>query len=144
MRNILFTKEYSFNTKISALLFLIFFFLTVNTSSQERSGLIEAGLNNTVVLDIDIKSGGLIPEEIFTYINLEELKISGNENTILPENIKKLTSLQILDLSSVQVNELPGELSQLRHLREIHLNYELWQYRLDEVRRITRAQIILK
>jgi len=113
--------------------------------SQESSGEFDykKSMNLKVLL---IKADHLreVPEDLFRLTALEELTITGNEFTVLPVNIKKLISIRVLNISGTYVEVLPEELSRLLQLQEIHLNYERWQYRLDEIKRITKARIVLE
>lgn len=97
------------------------------------------------VTEIDLSNSNLasVPATIFELTSLETLDLRNNPLQFLPRDIRKLQSLRVLNLSGTNIEELPEEISQLRHLQEIHLNYEQWQYRLDDVKRITRARIFL-
>lgn len=133
------------NLRLAVISSLTLILICGNIYSQEKSGVIEPEIKNNIIsLDIELNSSGMLPPEIFSRTSLEELKINGNSDYMLPSDVKNLYSLRVLDLGNAQINELPEELAQLRLLMEIHLNYELWQYRLDEVQRITRAKIILE
>ncbi len=130
---------------VMAILVVVLFMLSVNIYSQESSGEFDYTKSiNSTVLTINILNSSEIPSDLFKLNNLEELTITGDDVTAVPVDIKKLRLLRVLNLSSTMVDVLPTELAQLRHLQVIHLNYERWQYRLDEVRRITRANIVLE
>lgn len=102
------------------------------------------GYENTVT-EIDLSNSNLasVPATIFEMTFLETLDLHDNPLQKLSLDIRKLQSLRVLNLAGTCIEELPEEISQLRHLQEIHLNYEQWQYRQDEVKRITRARIFL-
>jgi len=99
------------------------------------------------VTNLDLSSRNLteIPEYIFFCTELESLTLKDNNNiSSLPVEIKNFCNLRILDLTNTNIKEIPKEISQLKLLQELHLNYMQWQYRLDELRKITKARIILE
>lgn len=84
-----------------------------------------------------------LPAELFSMSSLKQLDLSNNKLTGLPSSIKNLKKLQILKLNGNKIYELPSEISRLKFLKEIYLSREIWQYRLDEVRKLTSARITL-
>ncbi len=129
----------------AAITAVVIFMLSLNIYSQESSGEFDYTKSiHSTVLTVNMVNSAEIPADLFKLNSLEELTITGNEVTVIPVDIKKLILLRVLDLSGTRVDVLPVELSQLRHLQEIHLNYEVWQYRLDEVKKVTRAKIVLE
>lgn len=83
------------------------------------------------------------PEEILKFTNLSELDLSGNNISELPKSIKKLNCLRILRLNGNKIYSLPFELKKLKFLKEIYLERDIWQYRLEEVKKLTSAKIFL-
>lgn len=83
------------------------------------------------------------PEEILQFKNLSELDLSGNALTSLPKAIKKLRHLKILRINGNKIYSLPAELKRLKFLKEIYIEREIWQYRLEEVKKLTSAKIFL-
>jgi hypothetical protein len=83
------------------------------------------------------------PVEILRFKNLTELDLSGNELTTLPKSIKKLSRLKILRINGNKIYSLPDELHRLKFLKEIYLDREIWQYRLEEIKKLTSAKIFL-
>ncbi len=137
------SKRSIFSPRIPAIFIILF--LAFELFAQEKSAeTCFTGDINTIILNLKIGVKGEVPAELFNLSKLEELTLSGDTEFQIPYDVRKLTSLKILDLSSTYIEELPSELSQLRSMQEIHLNYERWQYRLDEVKMITRAKIILE
>lgn len=126
-----------------ALLFILM--LSFTLLAQESSGDFDYTKSiNATELYIEVDNSNGIPKDLFKLGKLEELTIAGEEVTVLPVEVKGMYSLRVLNLSNTSLDVLPEELSQLRNLQEIHLNYERWQYRLDGVKRITRAKIVLE
>jgi Leucine-rich repeat (LRR) protein len=128
-----------------ALLAVIFFALQLNIFSQQSSGEYNYFENmNSTALNVKISGTGEIPADLFKLSSLEELTLTGDALTEIPADIKKLNTLLVLNISGTSVEVLPKELSQLMQLKELRLNYEKWQYKLDHVRKITKAKIILE
>ena len=84
-----------------------------------------------------------IPAEVFSMKNLKELDLSCNCISEIPSSIKNLSSLTKLNLSGNKIYELPAEISRLKFLKEIYLDRDIWRYRLEEVKKLTHARIIL-
>ncbi len=101
-------------------------------------------LESTNRLEINGNSLKTIPVEIFKLCQLEELNVNSRNITSLPADIKKLCNLTILNLSNTSLCELPAEISKLIHLKEIHLPFAYWVFRVNEVKKITNANIILE
>lgn len=124
-------------------LFVVLMVSPRDTSSQEISG-----KNNNVIINYNEAVINVYEEEsiskIFSNSEIESLIICDNNVYTLNPDIKKMFNLRVLDLSKTNLDNLPQELSQLRQLQEIHLYYEIWQYKLDEVKRITRAKIVIE
>lgn len=95
--------------------------------------------------EIDFSNKGInkLPQELFTVTTLKQLDLSNNNLTELPSEIKNLKYLQVLKLNGNKIYELPAGISRLKFLKEIYLSREIWQYRLDEIRKLTSARIIL-
>lgn len=58
-----------------------------------------------------------IPVEVFQFKNLQELDLSSNRISLLPDGLFKLTNLQKLDLSFNQISEIPAGIKQLTNLK---------------------------
>lgn len=84
-----------------------------------------------------------LPGYIFKMENLEDLSVKSNDLNDISRDIGRLYNLRVLDLSQTSVQNIPDEISQLKHLKEIHLPYMIWEYRIDEVKKLTKANIIL-
>lgn len=137
-------------TLIIALFVLIFSRLT-QSQSKELAETIKSPASyssavSNIILEIDLSSSDLnsVPEIVFQMTSLETLDLRNNPISKLPREIRNLQNLRVLNLAGTTIEELPDELSQLRHLKEIHLKCEQWQLRLDEVKRITKARIVLE
>jgi Leucine-rich repeat (LRR) protein len=100
----------------------------------------------TSITEINLNSKNLssVPEIVFQMKSLEALDLSNNPIETIPVDIRKLQYLRVLDLTGTNVDELPEEISELIHLQEIHLDYVRWESKLDKVRKITHAAIILE
>jgi hypothetical protein len=94
---------------------------------------------------IDYHRKGIVsfPSEILEMSELKQVDLSNNRLTEVPAEIKNLKSLRILNLSGNKIYELPSDISRLKFLKEIYLDREIWQYRLNEVKKITSAKIYL-
>jgi Leucine-rich repeat (LRR) protein len=157
----------SFKLLISIVLSTLFF--TISSYSQNIEGIaenksilnIENGSifnyseitnlkNNNLLLEkisvANLENSKLneVPEYIFNCTNLESLILKNNNISKLPIEIRKLYNLRVLDLSNTDIQVIPEEISQLKLLKELHLTYEIWQYRIDELRKITNAKIVLE
>ena len=95
------------------------------------------------VMDYHGKGIELFPAEILEMTDLKQLDLSNNKITEVPTEIENLKSLMVLNLSGNKIYEMPDELSKLKFLKEIYLDREIWQYRLNEVKKLTSARIIL-
>jgi len=62
-----------------------------------------------------------IPQEVFSFTNLEELRLENNKITSVPPQIAKLEKLQRLVLSQNKLTTLPVEIGKLRNLSELYL-----------------------
>lgn len=100
------------------------------------------GANYSKTLDLSNEDLTGIPVSIYDMRSLECLNLDNDRIIWIPADIRNLKNLRILTIGK-NVFELPDELRQLLLLVELHLPYEQWQYRLDEVRKITKAKIIL-
>lgn len=101
-------------------------------------------MKNITCLNINGDSLNMIPAGIFKISRLEELNINSNQISTIPRDIKKLYNLRILNLANTSVQELPEQIRQLLRLQELHLPYTYWVFRLNELKKITRAKIILE
>ena len=100
-------------------------------------------LGSVTELDLAYKDINAFPPEIFEMKNLQSLDLSNNYLTAVPKEIKNLQGLKVLKLNGNNIYELPFEISRLKFLREIYLDYNIWHYRLDELKALTDARIIL-
>ena len=101
-------------------------------------------LKNTTNLEINGNSLKVIPSEIFKLSQIEELSVNSSSVATLSPDIAKLYNLRILNLDNTSISELPEEISMLLQLKEIHLPYSRWIFRLNEVKKITKAVIVLE
>jgi Leucine-rich repeat (LRR) protein len=100
-------------------------------------------LSSVTELDLGYRDINAFPSEIFEMSNLQSLDLSNNYLTEVPKEIKNLQDLKVLKLNGNNIYELPSEISRLKFLKEIYLDYFIWQYRLDELKSLTDARIIL-
>ncbi len=73
-------------------------------------------------LDLSDQHFGLLPRDIFKFINLEELRLRNDDLTELPEEIGTLNKLRILDLSGNPIRVLPEHFKDLGSLDELYLS----------------------
>ncbi len=114
----------------------------IRHETGKSTGVDNIAIKNTTLLEIK-GTMNVIPAEIFNFSELEELNVNSGEITSIPVDIRKLYNLRVLNLGNTSINELPEEIGQLKHLQEIHLPFSYWVFRLNEVKKITNAKIIL-
>ncbi|MBN8570900.1 MAG: leucine-rich repeat domain-containing protein [Ignavibacteria bacterium] len=114
-------------------------------NSAKSSGLFfdTQNLSTITELNLSLKDINTLPAEVFEMKNLQILDISNNYLSTVPAEIMNLKELKVLMLYGNNIYELPLEISRLKFLKEIYLDYYIWCYRLDEVRTLTNARIIL-
>ena len=114
-------------------------------NSAKSSGLFfdVQNLSSITELNLSLKDINTLPSEVFEMKNLQILDISNNYLSTLPAEIKNLKELKVLMVYGNNIYELPLEISRLKFLKEIYLDYNIWCYRLYEVRTLTNARIIL-
>ncbi|MBS1492549.1 MAG: leucine-rich repeat domain-containing protein [Bacteroidetes bacterium] len=95
--------------------------------------------------DLDFSGKGMkeFPKEVLGMTDVKTLDLSDNKLTNIPSEIQNLKYLTVLKLNGNKIYELPSVVSKLKFLKEIYLDREIWQYRLNEVKKITAARIIL-
>ncbi len=72
-----------------------------------------------------------IPDEIFKFVNLQELTLNGNRLYKINKRISELQYLVYLDLSRNKLVDLPEEICDLEYLRALIINRNLI-YKLPE------------
>jgi len=97
---------------------------------------------NQLEVDYSGKEINKFPAEVLAMTDLKQLDLSNNNLTELPKEIKSLKYLSVLNVSGNKIYELPSEISRLKFLKEIYLDRVIWQYRLNEVKRLTSARVI--
>ncbi len=114
-------------------------------NSAKSSGLFfdTQNLSSITELNLSLKDINTLPVEVFEMKNLHILDISNNYLNAVPVEIKNLKELKVLMLYGNNIYELPLEISRLKFLKEIYLDYYIWCYRLEELRTLTNARIIL-
>jgi Leucine-rich repeat (LRR) protein len=73
-------------------------------------------------LNLIKKQYSSFPQEIFQFINLQELDLSKNKITNIPKDIEKLKHLRKLNLSYNKLDSLPNEIGNLPDLVYLGLN----------------------
>ncbi len=139
--------------KIILSLLLAFFFTFSNLAQAQnlfaayivKSNYVKILTETTDAQEMDFSNKAIntLPAELFSMSSLKQLDLSNNKLSGLPFEIKNLKNLQVLKLNGNKIYELPSEISRLKFLKEIYLSRDVWQYRLDEVRKLTSARIIL-
>jgi Leucine-rich repeat (LRR) protein len=125
-----------------------------NNSYSQQKDIVESAKTSTYsasteitsITEINLSNKNLsnVPETVFQMKSLETLDLSNNPIETIPVDIRKLQYLRVLDLTETNVDELPEEISELIHLQEIHLDYVRWESKLDKVKKLTHAAIILE
>lgn len=128
---------------LSAFIFSGYAFTQDN--SAKSSGIVfdTQNLKSITELKLSGKEIKTLPGEIFEMENLKVLDISNNELDELPSEIKNLKNLKILIMNGNNLYELPEELSRLKFLKEIYLDYSIWCFRVNEIKKVTKAKIFL-
>lgn len=139
--------------KITSLLLIILCLALSNIVTAQNLFAVYVGKSNsgkitqerTDVQEMDFSNKGMnaLPSGLFAMTSLKQLDLSNNKLTELPCEIKNLKTLTVLKLNGNKIYELPAEISRLKFLKEIYLSREIWQYRLDEIKKQTSARIIL-
>ncbi len=73
-------------------------------------------------LDLSGQKLKSLPEEIYTFKNLNALDLSGNKLKELPERLSELVHLQELRVSRNKLVQLPAGLCKLAHLKRIDVS----------------------
>ncbi len=76
-------------------------------------------------LNISYNQLTTLPETIGNFVNLKELNLGCNQLTILPESIGNLVNLKELNLSYNQLTILPESIGRLVNLRYLNLHNNL-------------------
>lgn len=115
---------------------LILFVFTLNGISQElysdsafkdvkaSVNLLVAKTDTNKIIKLVLKKKRLtsIPEQIFTFQDLEYLDLSKNKLDSIPNDIVKLKNLKVLILSRNQLKEIPKELYKLKNLKILNIS----------------------
>jgi hypothetical protein len=76
--------------------------------------------NNLQVLSLSHNKINVLPEELYSLLQLKELNIAGNRKlSQLSDSITKLQNLEVLLINSTSISEIPkmfGELQKLKHV----------------------------
>lgn len=95
--------------------------------SLERNGIYEMNLlntkfnNNLIELQLQMNLFVSIPDWVYNCVNLKTLNISGNNISIISENIKNLIYLESLNMYCNLLTTVPIELSNLKSLKFLSL-----------------------
>ena len=81
-------------------------------------GLIE----NSTVIDLSDRDLNKIPDEIFTYKNLQKLILRNNKIRSIPKEISQLKRLKMIDLSNNRIDVLYAPIFSLTNLETLYLN----------------------
>ncbi len=85
-----------------------------------------------------------IPGYIYESKDLYHLDLSDNSITEVSSKIGDLRNLRVLDLTKNDIYSLPDELNKLKFLRELYLDYDYWHSNLGQLKKLTKARIILR
>jgi internalin A len=86
------------------------------------TGRVSVGLSQLQELDLSYNQLSTLPEVIGQLSQLQELDLSYNQLSTLPEAIGRLSKLQELDLSGNQLSTLPEAIGQLSKLQVLNLS----------------------
>jgi len=77
--------------------------------------------------ELDVSNNVLttIPDSIADMSNLQKLTVSGNKLTTVPHSIGKLSKLTLLDIKSNEIAELPIEMGKLLELKKIDCSHNM-------------------
>jgi len=117
----------------------------VNDSDMNSSGIISGKEFTAQADEMDLHGRNLsaFPTDLLEMISLKVLDLSDNNITELPFEIKKLQYLSVLKLNGNKISELPKEISRLKMLKEIYLDRHQWCFKVNELKKLTNAKIIL-
>jgi len=113
-----------------------------NDSDMKSSGNIY-NITQAEEMDLHGKNLSVFPAEVLEMKNLRILDLSNNQISTIPVEIKNLKNLSVLKLNGNKICSLPEGISRLKMLKEIYLDHYYWCFRIDEIRKITDAKIIL-
>lgn len=91
-----------------------------NPDSVYRLGLTDEGLTE-------------FPKEIFQFKNLQQLVISSNEISVIPERIRELSMLQQFSIGNNKLEKLPQGLFELKHLTTLVIAFNIIKELPDEI-----------
>ena len=112
-----------------ATLFLLAAMFVAGQGSDTTSLRVYRSLNSALLqpdsvlsLDLSDQHFGKVPEEIFRFKNLQELRMRNDDLTMLPSGIGALSHLRLLDLSGNPISLLPDGFANLSELEELYLS----------------------
>lgn len=132
--------------KITLLLIIFFSITSLNATKAIEYNYKLLSLQTSIMQqEMDYSGKGIaeFPSEVLNMTDVKQLDLSNNKITNIPAAIQNLKYLTVLKLNGNKIYELPAVVSKLKFLKEIYLDREIWQYRLNEVKKITAARIIL-
>lgn len=124
--------------------------LTGAVVPQDKKGIVssdkvyESNSTGKAEMDLHGKNLNKFPGEVFEMKDLKVLDLSNNNITEIPADIKNLENLTVLKLNGNKIYELPNEISRLKMLKEIHIDRFIWAFKMDEIKKLTNAKIILE
>ncbi|MDJ0542954.1 MAG: leucine-rich repeat domain-containing protein, partial [Microcystis sp. M53601_WE4] len=83
-----------------------------------------------------------IPEALTQLTSLQILGLTNNQIREIPEALAQLTSLQLLDLSNNQISEIPKALAQLTPLQVLYLSHNQIREIPEALTQLTSLQIL--
>lgn len=101
----------------------------------------EYNIETTENLDLSNVNLIIIPDEVFSLVNLKKLRIQNANLTSISPKIIKLKKLKNLWLDCNQIVEIPIEICELTKLRTLYLNCNKIQYIPIEISKFNRTHI---
>jgi len=97
------------------------------SKEHEYSDLVEAINNPDKVYKLNLCKKKLkkIPNEVFTFTNLQALNLSKNKLTEIPDDIGKLTNLQVLNVSANNIDTVSKKIGNLINIKKLILNQNI-------------------
>lgn len=103
--------------------------------------------NKEEVYSIDLSYSDLkeLPKEIFQFINLQALNLSGNKFTDVEKlilNLSKLPNLKVLQLNSLKLKTLPQNIQLLANIEVLCLSQNKLKYLSEDIGKLSKLKLL--